>query len=225
MKFELVNHKVLRAPVTHGGEVIARRGSMLAYHGDVRFTPATIGGGFGGGMPGGRGLAGMAGRAMAGESSPLMAAAGSGEVFYGHAGAHVSIIEVDGRGELSVEADRLLAFPATMQTSVVFLGTQGGVRGAIRGAVTGQGLFTTAVAGVGPVAVLSHGGTLALSVGGGKVVTVDPQAYVGHVGALTVTATVNASWREAVGRGSGEAVQLKVSGDGTVYVQASEQKL
>jgi uncharacterized protein (AIM24 family) len=36
---------------------------------------------------------------------------------------------------------------------------------------------------------------------------------------------VNAGWREAVGRGSGEAIQLKVSGEGTVYVQASEQKL
>jgi uncharacterized protein (AIM24 family) len=225
MTFELVNHKVLRAPVSPGAEVIARRGAMLAYHGDVRFSPATIGGGFGGGMPGAGALAGMAGRAMAGESTQLMAATGSGEVFYGHVGAYVTIIQVDGRGELSVEADRLLAFPASMQTSVVFLGTQGGVRGAIRGAVTGQGLFTTAVSGVGPVAVLSHGGTLALAVNGGRVVMVDPQAYVGHVGALTVTPTVSAGWREAVGRGSGEAIQLKVSGDGTVFVQASEQKL
>ncbi|HST81007.1 MAG TPA: AIM24 family protein [Kineosporiaceae bacterium] len=225
MTFELVNHKVLRAAVAPGAEIVARRGAMLAYHGDVRFTPATIGGGFGAGRPGMGGLTGMAGRAMAGESSPLMAATGSGEVFYGHLGAQVTIVEMDGSGELSVEADRLLAFPATMQTAVVFLGTQGGVRGAIRGAVTGQGLFTTAVSGVGQVAVLSHGGTLALTVGGGRVLTVDPQAYVGHVGALTVTATVNAGWREAVGRGSGEAVQLKISGDGTVYVQASEQKL
>jgi uncharacterized protein (AIM24 family) len=225
MTFELVNHKVLRAPVSPGAEVIARRGAMLAYHGDVHFSPASIGGGFGGGMPGAGGLGRMAGRAMAGESTQLMAATGSGEVFYGHVGAHVTIIDLDGRGELSVEADRLLAYPATMQTAVVFLGTQGGVRGAIRGAMTGQGLFTTAVSGFGSVAVLSHGGTLALAVSGGRVITVDPQAYVAHVGALTVTPSVNAGWREAVGRGSGEAIQLKVSGEGTVYVQASEQKL
>jgi uncharacterized protein (AIM24 family) len=227
MTFELVNHKVLRAPIAPGGEVIARRGAMLAYHGDVRFVPAALGGGFGAGVPGGGrpGLAGMAGRAMAGESTALMAATGQGEVFYGHAGSYVTIIELDGRGELSVEADRLLAYPATMQTAVVFLGAQGGVRGAVRGAMTGQGLFTTAVSGVGSVAVLSHGGTLALGVGGGRTVTVDPQAYVGHVGALTVTATVNVGWRDAVGRGSGEATQLKVTGEGTVYVQASEKKL
>lgn len=225
MTFDLVNHKVMRTAVSPGAEIIARRGAMLAYHGDVRFAPASIGGGFGAGLPGAGALAGMAGRSMAGESTPLMAAMGSGEVFYGHAGAHVTVIELDGRDELSVEADRLLAFPATMHTSVVFLGTQGGVRGAIRGAVTGQGLFTTAVSGVGPVAVLSHGGTLALRVDGERVVTVDPQAYVGHVGNLNVSVSVNAGWREAVGRGSGEAIQLKVSGKGTVYVQASEQKL
>jgi uncharacterized protein (AIM24 family) len=201
---------------------------MLAYHGDVRFHPAQIGGGFGGSVPGAGGglggLAGMAGRAMSGESVKLMAATGQGEVFYGHVGLHVTVVELDGRSELMVEADRLLAFPASMQTSVVFLGSQGGVRGAIRGAVSGQGLFTTSLTGVGPVGILSHGGTLALKVSGGRVVTVDPQAYVGHVGALNVAVSANVGWREAVGRGSGEAIQLKVSGEGVVYVQASEQK-
>jgi uncharacterized protein (AIM24 family) len=224
MTFELVNSKVMRTPVGNGQDVVARRGAMLAYHGDVRFHPAQIGGGMGGGPPGMGGLGAMAGRAMAGENVPLMAATGKGEVFYGHAGLHVTIVQLDGRGELMAEADRLLAFPATMQTSVVFLGQQGGIRGAIRGAVTGQGLFTTSVHGVGPVALLSHGGTIALQVSGGRVVTVDPQAYVGHVGQLTVNVSANVGWREAVGRGSGEAIQLKVSGEGTVYVQASEQK-
>ncbi len=37
--------------------------------------------------------------------------------------------------------------------------------------------------------------------------------------------SASVGWRDAVGRGSGEAIQLKLSGDGTVYVQASEQKL
>ncbi|GAA3044632.1 hypothetical protein GCM10020000_25340 [Streptomyces olivoverticillatus] len=32
-------------------------------------------------------------------------------------------------------------------------------------------------------------------------------------------------WREVVGRGSGEAFRLELSGNGTVYVQASEEKL
>ena len=54
---------------------------------------------------------------------------------------------------------------------------------------------------------------------------VDPQAYVGHVGQLNVDIAASVGWRDAVGRGSGEAIQLKLTGYGTVYVQASEQKI
>ena len=53
----------------------------------------------------------------------------------------------------------------------------------------------------------------------------DPQAFVAHVGQVNAGITLNASWRDAVGRGSGEAIQLKLTGHGTVYVQASEQKI
>ncbi len=59
----------------------------------------------------------------------------------------------------------------------------------------------------------------------GRPTTVDPQAYVAHVGQVDADIAVNASWRDAVGRGSGEAIQLKLTGSGTVYVQASEQKV
>jgi uncharacterized protein (AIM24 family) len=58
----------------------------------------------------------------------------------------------------------------------------------------------------------------------GDPVSVDPQAYVGHVGAVQVELSARVGFRDAVGRGSGEALQLKVTGQGTVYVQASEQK-
>ena len=48
---------------------------------------------------------------------------------------------------------------------------------------------------------------------------------VGHVGQLNVDISASVGWRDAVGRGSGEAIQLKPTGYGTVYVQASEQKI
>jgi uncharacterized protein (AIM24 family) len=154
-----------------------------------------------------------------------MVAQGQGTVHYGYRGMHLTIIQVDGSGPLTVEADRLAAHDASLQATLVFLGSQGGIRGAVRGAVSGQGLFTTQLHGFGTAVVLSHGGTIALPVRPGQTTTVDPQAFVAHVGQVNADISLNASWRDAVGRGSGEAIQLKMTGNGTVYVQASEQKI
>ena len=64
-----------------------------------------------------------------------------------------------------------------------------------------------------------------MAVGGAKPqVVVDPQAYVGHLGQISVDLSAQVGFRDVVGRGSGEAMQLKLSGQGTVWVQASEKK-
>ena len=215
MGFEVVNGKVVRAAVTPSRAVLARRGAMLGYRGDVAFRPV---------HGQGAGVGGRIGAALTSDSVPMMAASGQGEVLYGFRGLHVSVLELDGRTPLAVEADRLLAHDADLQTSVQFLGS-GGVRGALRGAATGAGLFTTEVSGAGAVALLSHGGTFAIEVRPGEVVGVDPQAYVAHVGALSVDLRARVGWRDTVGRGSGEALQLHVAGSGTVHVQASEHKV
>ena len=225
--YEKVNGKVVKADLSRG-PVLARRGAMLFYTGQVSFRPAGGGmpGGMSGGMPGMGGLgaiAGMAGRALAGEHVAMMAAEGMGEVHYGFRGSNVTVIELQGE-LLQVEADRLLCHDANLQSSVVVLGS-GGVRQAVRGAVSGQGLATTQISGMGSVAVLSHGGTFALPVTGGQTIGVDPQSYVAAQGNLTVDVAASLGWRDAVGKGSGEAIQLKVTGQGTVYVQASERKL
>jgi uncharacterized protein (AIM24 family) len=216
--FTQVNVKVFTTPVAPGREILARRGAMLAYTGDVGFSPVHMGQGQGGAR-------GMVGRMVAGEQVSMMVAQGTGTVYYGFGGLHVTVIELDGSGPLSVEADRLVAHDAALQSTVVFLGQQGGIRGAVRGAVSGQGLFTTQLHGVGSVAVLSHGGTIAIPVDGMRPTAVDPQAYVAHVGQVNVDISASVGWRDAVGRGSGEAIQLKLTGHGTVYVQASEQKI
>lgn len=212
MPFEIVNKKVVRAHVSQQSPVLARRGAMLGYEGQVTFRPIA-------GQ--GQGVGGMVGAAMSGESNPMMATEGNGSVLYGFRGLHVTVVELTG-DSLTVEADRLLAHDAHLQTSIEFLG-QGGVRSAVRGAMTGQGLFTTRIGGNGSVALLSHGGTFPLQLNG-ETVGVDPQAYVGHVGALQVDLKASVGMRDLVGRGSGEAFQLHVSGHGTVYVQASEAK-
>lgn len=215
MRYEKINPKLLKVTITPGEKVFARRGSMLGYTGQVTFAPT---------MTAGQGVGGVLGRVVAGESAPLMECEGAGEVLYGHMGLVVQIIELNGAEQLCVEADRLLAYDGNLQPGTLFLGSQGGIKGVVRGAVSGQGLFTTTLAGTGQVAVLAHGGTIELPITPDKPVHVDPQAYVAHKGNVTNELASSVGLRDLVGRGSGEAFQLKLSGSGTVYVQASERK-
>ncbi|MDT9593215.1 AIM24 family protein [Nocardioides zeae] len=212
MSYEVVNAKVVRVNVTQASPVLARRGAMLGYSGEVAFRPVA-------GQ--GQGVGGMVGAAMSGESNRMMVAEGNGTVLYGFRGLYVTVVDLTG-DSLVVEADRLLAHDGNLQTSIEMVG-QGGVRQMARGAMTGQGLFTTRVSGHGTVALLSHGGTFPLQLAGEQV-GVDPQAYVAHTGALQVDLKASVGMRDLIGRGSGEAFQLHVSGHGTVYVQASEEK-
>ncbi|MFF2142721.1 AIM24 family protein [Kitasatospora sp. NPDC058190] len=216
MGFTRINGKLVEAQVVPGQPLLSQRGAMIAYTGDVRFTP-NITGGQGGAMS-------MIGRRVANEDTPLMTVEGQGRVMFGHGGHHVQVIDLVG-DTLFVEADRLLAFEGTLRQSTVFLGSQGGVMGMVRGQVSGQGLFTTRLEGHGSVAVMAHGGVFELPITPGRPVHVDPQAYVAHRGEVRNKLSTAIGWREMIGRGSGEAFQLELSGQGAVYVQASEEKL
>ncbi|QIJ64781.1 AIM24 family protein [Streptomyces sp. JB150] len=216
MTFREINPKMVEATVVPGQRLFSQRGAMLAYRGEVTFTP-NITGGRGGVMS-------MIGRRLADEDTPLMTVEGSGTVLFGHGGHHVQVIRLAG-DTLYVEADRLLAFEGTLRQGTMFMGSQGGVMGMVRGQVTGQGLFTTTLEGHGAVAVMAHGGVLKIPVTPQRPVHVDPQAYVAHHGDLRNKLSTALGWRDMVGRGSGEAFQLELSGNGAVYVQASEEKL
>ncbi|MEV8478564.1 AIM24 family protein [Streptomyces sp. NPDC051173] len=216
MPFRLLNSRMVEARVVPGRRMFSQRGAMLAYKGDVSFTPSITGGQ--------GGVLSMIGRRVANEATPLMAVEGDGTVMFGHGGHHVHVIELNGE-TLYVEADRLLAFDGSLQQGTMFMGSQGGVMGMVRGQVTGQGLFTTTLKGKGDVAVMAHGGFIELPIVPGRPVHVDPQAYVAHRGDVRNKLSTAIGWREMIGRGSGEAFQLELSGQGTVYVQASEEKL
>ncbi|MEU6621211.1 AIM24 family protein [Streptomyces litmocidini] len=216
MPFREINSKMVEATVVPGQRMFSQRGAMLAYRGDVTFTPN---------MAGGQGgLMSMIGRRVAGEATPLMTVEGSGTVMFGHGGHHIHVIALSG-DTLYVEADRLLAFDGTLEQGTMFMGSQGGVMGMVRGQVTGQGLFTTTLKGHGSVAVMAHGGVIELPISPARPVHVDPQAYVAHRGDVRNKLSTALGWRDMVGRGSGEAFQLELSGNGVVYVQASEEKL
>ncbi|MFC9994298.1 AIM24 family protein [Nocardia sp. NPDC127526] len=234
--FEQVNGKVVKVDVGQAGGVVARTGAMLFYTGDVSFSPHQVPGA--GQMGGMGGLMGMAGRMMAGEHERTMLAQGHGEVHYGFAGLETHIVHMQPGAVLRVEASRLLANTASLQSSVVSVASSGGgqgggrggglmgaLRGAAAGVLTGQGMFTTQISGQGSAVLLGHGGFIELPVGGQYPVVVDPQAFVAAYGNVQTELKSAMSWRDAVGRGAGEAMQLHCIGQGVVYVQASEQKL
>ncbi|MFD8910675.1 AIM24 family protein [Streptomyces sp. NPDC059575] len=216
MGFREINSKMIEATVAPGVRLFSQRGAMLAYRGDVSFTPSV--------QSGQGGVLSMLGRRVAGEAAPLMSVEGSGTVFFGHGGHHVQVINLTG-DTLYVEADRLLAFEGSLRQGTMFMGSQGGVMGIVRGQATGQGLFTTTLQGHGAVAVMAHGGVFGMPITPQRPVHVDPQAYVAHHGEVRNRLSTALGWRDMVGRGSGEAFQLELSGSGTVYVQASEEKL
>ncbi|GAA2132187.1 AIM24 family protein [Kitasatospora kazusensis] len=216
MGFQQINPKMVEARVVPGMRVFSQRGAMLAYTGEVGFTPNVMGGQ--------GGVMSMIGRRVANEDTPLMTVEGQGTVLFGHGGHHVHVIDLAG-DVLYVEADRLLAFEGSLQQSTMFMGAQGGVMGIVRGQVTGQGLFTTQLTGKGSVAVMAHGGVFELPITPDRPVHVDPQAYVAHRGDVRNKLSSALGWRDMIGRGSGEAFQLELSGHGVVYVQASEEKL
>ncbi|TYB41510.1 AIM24 family protein [Actinomadura chibensis] len=214
--YQAINSKMLQVPIGPGQEVYSKRGAMLAYTGPVSFAPTTTAG---------QGVGGALGRAVAGEHSAMMHVTGQGSVMFGHGGLEVTVIDLNGSDTLYVEADRLLVHDTSLQVGTMFMGEQGGVRGIVRGAVTGQGLFTSTLAGYGSCAVLSHGGVLELPIAPQRPVHVDPQAYVAHRGQVQNKLTTAVGLRDLIGRGSGEAFQLELSGAGVVYVQASERKI
>ncbi|MBB3604813.1 uncharacterized protein (AIM24 family) [Mycolicibacterium sp. BK556] len=232
MVFTKVNSKVVKVDVAAAGGVVARTGAMLLYTGDVAFSPHQVPGAAQ--MGGMGGLMRIAGRMMQGEHERTMLAQGYGEVHYGYAGLDLHIVEIQPGAVLTVEASRLLANTAGLQSAIVSVaggsgggggGMMGMLRGAATGALTGQGMFTTQLSGHGAAVLLAHGGVLELQVGGPAPVVVDPQAFVGAYGNVTTELKTAMSWRDAVGRGSGEAMQLNCQGQGTVFVQASEEKL
>lgn len=216
MPFREINAKLIEARVTPGQRLFSQRGAMIAYTGEVSFTPNWQGGQ--------GGVGSMIGRRVANETTPLMTVEGQGTVMFGHGGHHVEVIELSG-DTLCVEADRLLAFDGTLEQGTLFLGSDGGVMGLVRGQVTGQGLFTTTLKGSGSAAVMAHGGVIRLPITPDRPVHVDPQAYVAHHGDVRNKLSTALGWRDMVGRGSGEGFQLELSGNGAVYVQASEEKL
>ena len=210
-EFQSTNEKVVSVKL-RSDHVYARLGSMIAFTGDIAFARSFLGNG---------GVQALAMRAVTNEGIPLMTAKGTGEVFYAHAGQHVMIIS-PGTQTLCVEGSSVLAFDARLRAGTMFLGNQG-LRSVVSGMAAGQGLFTSTFEGQGDVAILSDGNAIGLDVRPDRPLCVDPQAYLGHLGQVSSSIISDVNWKTLLGQTSGESYQMKFTGTGTVYIQASER--
>jgi uncharacterized protein (AIM24 family) len=193
--------KMIKA--TLGADVLAVKGSMVAYQGQVTFNHE------------GSGSVGkFIRRALTNEDTPLMRVAGNGEVFFARLAQDVFFVQLEGDG-LSVNGTNLLAFDADLAWDVHRVQGAGMLAG---------GAFNTLVQGQGTVAVSSDGPPMILDCSQ-QPTFVDMQAAVAWSANLTPRVVSSMNMRSLLRGGSGEAFQFAFHGPGFVVVQPSEGQL
>ena len=197
-RFALQNSQLLR--VSLGPDVLAVKGAMVAFQGQVRFDHESAGS-----------IGKLLKKAFTAEDLPLMRASGRGEVFFANEAGYVYLLDLDGDG-ISVNGRNLLAFDATLGWDI------NRVKGA---GIMAGGLFNTTVSGTGQVALCTVGHPLVLDCSQ-QPTYVDVQAAVAWSANLAPTVVSSMNFKSLLRGGTGEAFQYAFHGPGFVVVQPSE---
>ncbi|XVX20890.1 AIM24 family protein [Actinomycetota bacterium] len=197
-RFALQNPQMLRVHL--GGDVLAVKGAMVAYQGQITFTHEKAGS-----------AKRFLKKVVTGEDLSLMRVSGNGEVFFAEEAGYVYLIDLTGDA-LSVNARNLLAFDSSIEWDIKR------VQGA--GMLSG-GLFNTTLAGQGTVAITSVGQPVILDCAQ-QPTYVDVQACVGWSATLTPQVVSSMNVSSMLRGGTGEAFQYAFHGPGFVIVQPSE---
>ncbi|MCM3357291.1 MAG: AIM24 family protein [Psychrobacillus sp.] len=201
--FELETERLLE--VNLEGLVWAKAGSMVAYHGKIKFEREGV---FE------QGMGAMFKKALTGEGASLMKANGHGKLYLADSGKKIIILHLQNEA-IFVNGNDLLAFEPTIKHNIKIMKK-------VAGMMSG-GLFNVKCEGTGLVAITSHYEPLTLRVTPGKPVFTDPNATVAWSGNLQPDFQTDVSFKTFVGRGSGESIQMKFQGDGFVIVQPYEE--
>jgi uncharacterized protein (AIM24 family) len=193
------NSKMVKVALA-GQDVLAVKGAMVAYQGQVTFNHE------------GSGSVGkFIRRALTNEDTPLMRVAGQGEVFFARLAEDIFFVQLEGDG-LSINGSNLLAFDAALSWDVHR------VQGA--GMMSG-GAFNTLIQGQGTVAITTDGPPMILDCSQ-QPTFVDMQAAVAWSAGLQPKVVSSMNMRSLLRGGSGEAFQFAFHGPGFVVVQPSE---
>ena len=197
-RFGLQNSQMLR--VNLGDDVLAVKGAMVAFQGQVRFDHEKAGS-----------VGRLLKKVLTSEDMPLMRVSGQGEVFFANEGGYVYLVELAGDG-ISVNGRNLLAFDASLTWDI------NRVKGA--GMMAG-GLFNTTVSGTGTAALCTVGKPVVLDCTQ-QPTYVDVQAAVAWSANLTPNVVSSMNMKSMLRGGSGEAFQYAFHGPGFVVVQPYE---
>jgi uncharacterized protein (AIM24 family) len=203
--FQLENPYMLELNLANS-LVWAKAGAMVGYIGNIKFTREGL-------LE--HGLGSMLKRAVSGEGTPLMKVEGSGRVYLADTGKKIRILQLQGES-VCVNGNDVLAFENSIAWDITMLKR---VAGMLAG-----GLFNMRLSGNGLIAITTHYDPITLRVtADGPPLFTDPNATVAWSGNLSPEVTTNITFRTLIGRGSGEAIQLKFSGDGWVVIQPYEE--
>ncbi|MDQ1143211.1 uncharacterized protein (AIM24 family) [Bacillus sp. SORGH_AS 510] len=201
--FELETPRMLE--VNLDGQVWAKAGSMVAYHGKIKFEREGI-------LEHGLGTAFK--KAITGEGASLMKAGGQGKLYLADSGKKIIILHLNNES-IYVNGNDLLAFEPSIKWEIKLMKK-------IAGLMAG-GLFNVRCEGTGMIAITTHYEPLTLRVTPGQPVITDPNATVAWSGNLRPEFQTDISLKTFFGRGSGESIQMRFEGEGFVVVQPYEE--
>jgi uncharacterized protein (AIM24 family) len=187
------------------GLVWAKAGSMVAYHGVIKFDREGI-------LEHGLGTAFK--KALTGEGASLMKANGRGKLYLADGGKKIIILNLRNES-IFVNGNDLLAFEPGIKWEIKLMKKIGGMMAG--------GLFNVRCEGTGMIAITTHHEPLTLRVTPGQPVVTDPNATVAWSGILKPEFQTDISLKTFFGRGSGESIQMRFEGDGFVVVQPYEE--
>ena len=188
--------------VVLGPDVLAVKGSMVAFQGQIEFTHEKAGS-----------VGKLLKKMVTSEDNPLMRVSGQGEVFFANEAGYIFLVELTGDA-LSVNGRNLLAFDSSLEWDI------NRVKGA---GILAGGLFNTTVHGQGTVALCTVGKPVLLDCSQ-QPTYVDTQACVAWSANLVPQVVNSMKMSSLIRGGSGEAFQYAFHGPGFVVVQPYEWK-
>ncbi|MDH2392445.1 AIM24 family protein [Streptomyces sp. HNM0663] len=202
-RYTVQNPQLLRVALTGHDDILARKGSMVAYQGLVDFDGEY------------QSSSQRRARAHTGEGLDLMRCSGQGTVYFANLAQHIHVVDVDHEG-LTVDSAYVLALDSTLNTEVIAVDSQYGI--------SGSGKYQLNVSGRGKVALMTSGQPLMMQVTPEKYVSVDADAIVAWSSGLRVQMQAQTHSSGVLRRrgNTGEGWELSFLGQGFALVQPSE---